>query len=392
MSLEQVAHLPVAQQDAFWGWQHAHNPNLDIGYQKHLVQGFRNAAFKNGELLPGVDSAGNGTSLSQGEKANLLTGKAVSGGQKVADAVSTNPADYLVKPTAQADEKAISLAKLGKADPLTLATQDAAINQTRTNDTGVNGQVDALHQYQDVLSQGGLTAIDRARMAQSQQVQQAAAKGQEQAIMADAAEQGRGGGNASLLARLQAQQGATNNIANDDLQTQALALQRRDQAISGEANTGGQIQSAQDAIDQFNTTGERDRARNNLNTINQGKTDTWNENNNRDHANTQTTNQGKILDYATNAGIHTSNANQVNEAQAQNVSPTGGARGMARDIAGGQAALLGQYNGAAGLFAGEQANKDSMDAQQRAALYGLAGSALGGLTSAATSTASWKNL
>ena len=195
----------------------------------------------------------------------------------------------------------------------------------------------------------------------------------EEAVMQDAAEQGRGGGNLEFIGRLGAEQAATQQISNQDLQTQALALARKDAALSGMAGVGGQVQSAQDAIDNFNAEGERTRVRENLERQNFANTANFNESNAREHGNADQFNRGVDLGFATDTARSGANADRQNSASQFNASPGQGVRGMMRDRLGLREAAAGRGNNAAALFQQGAIADDANSAARDAAIIGAVG-------------------
>lgn len=339
----------------------------------------RNQAFSQGTLLPGVDPSGNGTTLSAKDKGSILQGRQLAdqgNATNQVNDVTKNPANYTYTPTL-----------LGKTDPLSfehLASQAPqlasnlnldTIDQTRSDSTGVNTQKDLIAQEQALLQTNGLSDIDRARIAQTNQQNQQLARAQEAAIMADQAEKGRAGGNAQLVARLQAQQAATNREAQDNLQTSALGLQREDTIRSDIGQNAQNLQTAQDAIDKFNASGARDRQA----AYNTARTQEWQDTNRRETYNVGADNlaTGKTWDQNQSNALHDANAQTA--ARQYAASPQGGARGAAFD----KLRATGQLVGVAGDVSGSQIQQGQMsDAANAQAQAGYA-SALGGLGSSA---------
>jgi hypothetical protein len=264
---------------------------------------------------------------------------------------SQNLADYTYQPTMEgaAPDLVGKMQYLGEAAPI------QNVDQYRTDTTGVDAQKDVLARDKSLLDQGGLSAIDRARIAQSRDIRGAEARGNEGAIQAQAAQQGRAGGNASMIARLMSRQGQAQSRSSDDLQTQAQALQRQD-TIRGElASVGGQVQTASDAIDNLNTQGRRDniRAAWQQTQLNKGK-------------DVSTHNLAAGTEWTENTDRENRNVGDTRAANQINTSPTGGQRGM--DAARREAAsglLGGAVTGAANANIGLQANKDNNDAQAK---------------------------
>lgn len=165
-------------------------------------------------------------------------------------------------------------------------------------------QVGALEQLQDVASEGGLTAMDRARLADITDQENAEERGQREAIEQNARERGIGGSEFTLASKQIANQEASNRAARKGTDVAAIAEQRVLDAMQAAGQLGGNIDSAefdqqakvaaaQDAINQFNTANKQVVsnnnvvARNNAQQINLGEkqrvadTNTGNENTNR---------------------------------------------------------------------------------------------------------------
>lgn len=349
------------------------------GAMKDGQEGYLSAAFKAGVQLPGVSASGQGTGLSPAEIARSQQAGAIETAKTAQAGVSQNQGDYSVTPTLESSVDPLTgqLKMLDPAAQLQHDQQTDAINQTRTDTTGVDAQKQALGQYSNVINSGGLTDIDRASIEQSRARNAQVGRAQGQAIMSDAAEQGRAGGTASTVARLQAQQAATNNRSNDLLQTNAMALSRKDAATGALASTGASIQSSQDAIDNFNTAGERQRISDNLARVNAAHDATYNEQNRRDSANQATTNMGVVSDHSDAVTRNNRNVDRANAAEAYNKGPSGGRRGL--DATNLQAAgiPINALQTGSSQEAGFQHDIDAAEAQKTAALYGT----LGGLGS-----------
>lgn len=110
-------------------------------------------------------------------------------------------------------------------------------------------QINALLKLQEVGDQGGMTATDRARMAQIQSDINTNLKGQQGAIQQNLAARGMSGGMSELVARNLSAQEAANRQAQQGLDVKAQAEQRALQAIMQSGQLGGQI-SAQDFAQQ----------------------------------------------------------------------------------------------------------------------------------------------
>jgi len=319
---------------------------------------------------PGVNPQG------QGIPASVLTDAAkarasVAGGQsQIQGAVNEinqlTPESFTVNPVLDQGpgyQLTDRLQQIGHADPLKDQLNLDAINQVRSDTTGVDAQKDTLLRDQDILNRGGLDAMDRARMAQAHDIRAAQARGNEQAIRADAEERGRSGGRLEFLLRQQAQQQATGQLANDDLQTQALALARRNEIMGQQASVGGQVQSAQDIIDAANTKDLRDVR----DTGNQATESTWNENNTRDKHNNDVVNQGVTNQWGYDTGLSARNVGAQNAAETINKGPSGGLRGLTATKLAGAGAAAGHGDVVAG-FTENLHNDRSRETQAQDAL------------------------
>jgi hypothetical protein len=360
---------------------------MDLGIVRgqigKAVQAYRAEQFAQGNILPGTDETGYGTGLSEQDRANALAADNINRGEDVLGSLSEDAGAYTWDPTMDAGagyQLTDRLESMGAADPLQLDYQTQAIDQNRTDTAGRDAQGRSLSELDQIIQEGGLTAIDRARMARSHDIRATQARGAEQAIMADAEEQGRGGGTQSTMGRLMARQNQARMMASDDLETQAMALGRRDQAIQSQAGIGGQVQSAQDVIDNFNTMGRRDMEAARVQAINQGRDATWAENNKRNAYNVGTRNAGVNTQFADDTGRSRYNAGITNNADAFNAGPNQGARGAARDILGVSQLISGDSQAGAGILQaqGSQASalQGDKEAQQNAALTGAVNTGL----------------
>src|ERR1700741_1247461 len=250
----------------YYLWENEEGNDADAAQRAEIrkaLEGERNEAFKRGEQLPGVSESGQGTTLDERGRAAALEAKGIRGIDYAAGKVSQSPSDYTYTPDMDKGagydlSEQFQYFGANSFDPLAVAAHEKAIDQVRKDTAGVEGQKFSLGEMQKNYAQGGLSAIDRARIAESTRIREAQARGAREAIQANAAEQGRGGGNLSFLLQQKANQDATSGRAMDDLQTQALALQRQDAMLRGISDTGSSIQNAQDIIDHLNAQGQRD--------------------------------------------------------------------------------------------------------------------------------------
>src|SRR5712664_453128 len=126
-------------------------------------------------------------------------------------------------------------------------------------------QMDALAEFQNQNRQGGLTAIDRARLADITNQTNQTAKTVQARVMDDASRRGMATSGNTLVAQQVAGQNAANQGANEGLQVEAQAQAAREQAVrdaagvaSGTRTQDYQRAAAQDAIDKFNAANRQD--------------------------------------------------------------------------------------------------------------------------------------
>ncbi len=120
-------------------------------------------------------------------------------------------------------------------------------------------QMSALAELQKQYQSGGLTAIDRARLADMTSAVENTAKSNEQAIMDNAARKGMATSGNTLVAQQVAGQEAANRGAVEAVQVAGQAEQARQQAVRDAAGVAGGMwtqdyerAAAQDAINRFN--------------------------------------------------------------------------------------------------------------------------------------------
>jgi len=232
------------------------------------------------------------------------------------------------------------------------------INQKRSDTRGLDAQRAALSGYDDIVNQGGLTAIDRAAIAESQQGREQELRGNREAIMQNAQEQGRAGGNAQLLSQMQAAQGTGNQRAMDDIRTNALALSRKDSALGSLGDLGGQVQTSQDSIDRFNAEGNRSRQERNVIAKNRGIDTKYNDEQQTRSSNTQL----------------------ANSAEERNKSAEYGARGRYGD----QVAAIGDLQNQNEIRAAAETGRQASIIQQRQQKAANVIGGIGAVTGAAT--------
>jgi hypothetical protein len=141
-------------------------------------------------------------------------------------------------------------------------------------------QMQALQQLQDVSSQGGMTAIDRARLAQMQTGVNQQERGNREAIMQNMRQRGVAGSGLELAASLSNQQSAADRANQEALNVEAMAQQRALDAMMQSGSLAGsirgqdfgeqsQIAQAKDAISKFNAANTQDVRNQNWGAVNQ---------------------------------------------------------------------------------------------------------------------------
>jgi hypothetical protein len=142
-------------------------------------------------------------------------------------------------------------------------------------------QQSALDRVLGIANEGGLTAIDRARIAEQRAGEEQWLRGQRGATLANMEARGMGGSGAELASIFDSQQSSANRNAMSGTQIEALAQQRQDQALRdsfgmssdarrqsfGEASD---IATAQDRTNQWNSQLGTDQARYLSDVMNQG--------------------------------------------------------------------------------------------------------------------------
>lgn len=245
-----------------------------------------------------------------------------------------------------------------------------AFNSIATDPSNTAAQKQALTQLQQIGSQGGITAIDKAQLQDITDTQNQQNKSQNAASMQQAQQRGVGGSQLNQVNRLINEQGAADRAARSGTDVAANAQARALQAIQQAGQLGGQMEAqqygeaankanAQNAIQQFNA--QTQTANNQYNTGAANNAQAMNLQNaqNVSNANTSAQNANKQYNAQQNqtvfnddiqkangvAGIYTQGANAADAAaakdQAANVGLTSGLIGA------GATALAGPAGGVA---------------------------------------------
>lgn len=146
----------------------------------------------------------------------------------------------------------------------TYLAQQSEMNNIQTDPALHQAQMEALAGLQDISSNKGLTASDRAQLQQIQTQEDTASRGAREAILQNAQQRGMGGSGIELLQQMQNQQDSATRKSQRDLDVAGMAQNRALQALQQAGQLGGQIQAqdfgqqsqiagANDAINKFNT-------------------------------------------------------------------------------------------------------------------------------------------
>jgi hypothetical protein len=138
-----------------------------------------------------------------------------------------------------------------------------AFNQIATDPSLVGAQKQAIQQLQQIGTQGGLTAVDKAQLNDINNAQNQQNQSQNQATMQQAQQRGMGNSGINQVNQLVNEQGSADRAANSGLNVAAQAQARALQALQGAGSQAGALQGqeysqaankaqAQNAIDLFN--------------------------------------------------------------------------------------------------------------------------------------------
>lgn len=149
--------------------------------------------------------------------------------------------------------------------------QTAGAASAGADPRSVDAQMRALAAMEEVYGQGGLTAVDRARIAQAQAGTRTFERGQRDALAQEAEARGMGAGGARFAGEIGAQQEGANRLSQMGLDIEGMAQERAFNAMQAAGGLGSQARGqsfgedlarreAQDAANRFNTEYSRDRA------------------------------------------------------------------------------------------------------------------------------------
>lgn len=134
----------------------------------------------------------------------------------------------------------------------------------------VEAQRRALSELTGIVDQGGLTAVDRARIADTQRSAGQFMRGAREATLANMEARGMRGGGAELMSQLSAQQAAGDRMSRENMQTTAQAQQRALQALGMLGGQAGQVRGQS-----YGESLNRAQAGDQMNRYNQQMIDNW---------------------------------------------------------------------------------------------------------------------
>jgi len=157
----------------------------------------------------------------------------------------------------------------------TVTQGSSAMNGVTLDPNLKRQQMDALSGLTEISDSGGMTDMDRANLSRISNEENAAARGQREAIINNANARGMGGSGLELMSQMQNQQDSATRKSQRDLDVAGMAQERALQALmqGGELagnisaqdfNQQAQVAGANDAISQFNAKNQQNQI--NMNT------------------------------------------------------------------------------------------------------------------------------
>lgn len=145
----------------------------------------------------------------------------------------------------------------------TVKLGDSSMNGISLDPNLKRAQMDALAGLQEITDGGGMTAMDKANLSRIQNQENAAARGQREAILQNAQARGLGGSGLELMSQMQNQQDSATRASQRDLDVAGMAQQRALESLmqggqlagqigTQDFNQQAQVAQANDAIARFN--------------------------------------------------------------------------------------------------------------------------------------------
>lgn len=171
-----------------------------------------------------------------------------------------------------------NLVQQGALDPEMAATimqGRSEMNGIQTDPNLDKNQMAALAGLEDIVSGGGMSAMDKANLAKIQSEENTAARGQREAILQNAQARGLGGSGLELMNQMQNQQSAATRASQRDLDVAGMAQERALNALMQQGQLSGQMQNQQfnqqaqvaganDAISRFNAQNQQNQMNQNV--------------------------------------------------------------------------------------------------------------------------------
>ena len=165
-------------------------------------------------------------------------------------------------------QKLVQMGEVSPEDAQAVIIEKSNYDNIVSNNKGNEAQLSALEEMSNIVENKGLTAQDRAKVADIQEQMGTTNRGAQEAILQNAAERGISGSGLEMAARLKAEQGAASDASRAGLQTAADAERRALEAIIQQGSLGGQVNEqdfakqakiaeAKDLISRFNATNQQ---------------------------------------------------------------------------------------------------------------------------------------
>lgn len=160
--------------------------------------------------------------------------------QALLDTPMLNPEDLYLQL-----ERVVKQGILTPEQATAVLQEKSAMEGVTANTDLIQNQYQALQGLQDITNQGGLTAIDRARLDDIRREEQTAARGARDAILQNAAARGVGGGGLEMLQKAIADQQSAERASSRGTQVAAEAQKRALEALLQQGTLAGQIRTQQ---------------------------------------------------------------------------------------------------------------------------------------------------
>lgn len=153
------------------------------------------------------------------------------------------PAQNLEKQTKESLDQQIASYEPLRGTVIRESTPDqvTALEGAGADPLAVEAQRDVIGRLSSLVDSGGLSAIDRARIADTRAQADQYLRGQREATLANMEARGMRGSGAELMSQLAAQQAAGQRASTENMQTEAMAQSRAMQALGMLGGQAGQL-------------------------------------------------------------------------------------------------------------------------------------------------------